>query len=1845
MATADTLTPPDGFVLDAPNPPDGFVLDAPNTPQLSAYTPTLMQRAGNLYDDVRRSPMVEKVLGRTPDEIASAPALDAAPTTADAGVMGLFDSKKPLVQPYDNPTTALDGLHNWAAGVVNSVASPGGLATVPLTGPAKIMGPIVQRALLLTFGAQGAKMGYEGAKDLVTKSMVPTPPDGFQLDDNGRSPAQTVMDVGNILAGGLMMHGLKEGVKPTPETPGAVPATDNWLPPEPATPAGVPPPPGFNLDAPSEPSPANNDSIPAPPPLPAVAPAEAVTTPLPPVDPTDPGATKNVPAVEPPMAATATASPSEQSPLPADSPLVRQTINDLTLTQQPIPRSLLDATGLTPGDNWTLNNAGTHYEFTPPEPTLTPEQQMAREAVQNMAEFRQRKAALPSTEDATNPVDDLPPPSAPVTDPALAQPDLIPVDVQAKDIAAAAQTIPRPNDLLDDIGDHFPNGVKFAGGDFDDVVNQSRGAAAALMKRTTGEPADQVLDSLHRDGLWPNIETPPQLAEAMRSAGAARLGQRAAATIAATELATQAKRTEMFEAAAYQQRGAKAKGGATEPMPANQLFVGDTFKLKGQPVTVAEHVHDAETGLPSHVRVTGAFGDQNIPADALIHVDQNTFQSPSLTQGILGKLDSLKFDTSGGHLHAFGLVPAAWNAVIDGVKLAVRGGMALKDAIDAAITALKGSGAELKDFNEPAARTWLAENFGQRQFAQQLQDATDISSALKSEVSNTLYQRRPQEEDSAFAQRIVQQMGGPDAAAAVFRDQTNGLPQPVRMAIGMQVVKSLDAAGRVADAANFFDNDLAPHTTDVAQGLAMLRAWHTMSKDGKLAMAMSKMARSREDALAPVRPDIEAAKAELERQNAAGVERTANDPAVQAGAKQAIVDKVATSLETHNGVVMELTQPWASAKVILDMARQQVAAKANELLTKQPRPIGFTAAQHLRGIMDDLAQRAADIAAGHYRGAEPGVTLKDKLVQRLGISDKAAMSLANALDKEFARQVNAAKNSLDARIARQIEKAKRGLPVDATENAMDVSIRRQLEQSRQTLGTVVRQHWTKVDAIGADLKDKLLKQAGLTSDDAARLADLIQKRFDALTSRARQAALDKLLKPVQRIAKPDLVKRLLNLSNLGAFDDTKYWNAVKAGLDLPEWNQKLRDRLAAIADQIAKLPPDRVEEAQRAQIDFLNEIERAKGISNLELGLAFYMQNILSGITTHVRVAIHTSAQMVAATSAELGQAMVEGRLHDVPLVFEALAKGTGKALTQQKDIFKTGKVVGSKLQSVAPLSVLEQVQFGKKGGATIKQGRVATAILENKAATLLNLWKYNARLITAQHMVYFKSAEEMKVALLAARQARTEGLQGRAAIDRARQILGYGAAQVRAAEAQAVREGLTGTPAKMRINEILQQGISPAMRDNARDYALRQMFLNDPYGFAGAIANIVAGAKNHENPVVSTAARVIVPFTRIAANLFNEGLNYTPVGAARAKFARTEIVGNKFADISTEVRSDLQKELYAKSAMGTTLLTAIALKAAQNLNQPNPAFTVYGAGPTNPQDKSAWRAAGGIPYSVKVGNRYVSYANTPANVMLATLGNYLDSIRDAALYGRPGAKRLAEDLPMRAAASMIGASKVIMEQPFLQSLVDIANLSSENNPEVAARGGVKTLARTASSFVVPNLVRQVDRFYDPTAYDQHSLGGILTSQVPFVRQQGRPMLNALGQPIQSPVFGMFTGSRTPDPLVQLLTDHNAWPSVPNRNQAAVNGVPLTDDEFYLYNKIRGETLARLLSQPQVPAMLDNFSKQVDSLTQRAATATNPVAQAALTKYAEKLQPGVMEEFTKAADKAAAAAVIRQRGY
>jgi hypothetical protein len=282
--------------------------------------------------------------------------------------------------------------------------------------------------------------------------------------------------------------------------------------------------------------------------------------------------------------------------------------------------------------------------------------------------------------------------------------------------------------------------------------------------------------------------------------------------------------------------------------------------------------------------------------------------------------------------------------------------------------------------------------------------------------------------------------------------------------------------------------------------------------------------------------------------------------------------------------------------------------------------------------------------------------------------------------------------------------------------------------------------------------------------------------------------------------------------------------------------------------------------------------------------------------------------------------------------------------------------------------------------------------------------------------------------------------------------------------------------------------------------------------------------------------------------------------------------------NLSLEQQQDLRAELLAKALTGTLFLTAAALMFAQFLDDDDPALALYGMGPQDPTDNKGWRERGALPHSLKVGNTYFSFALTPIAAPLSALGNLFDGERDWRIYGR---KRPAS-LATQAGVAILSSFDVLFDQPFAVGFVDLFRLAgnTQGSDETKVRSGFRRAAKTASSFVVPNEVRNIDRYFDPKVYPVRDLEGALISSVPFVRGMGgKPALNALGQPIESQPFHRFLSRQAADPLIRGLDAKGAWPTVlDDRNKVwPAKRRAMTEGEFYSYQAETGKALDRKL--------------------------------------------------------------------
>jgi hypothetical protein len=325
-------------------------------------------------------------------------------------------------------------------------------------------------------------------------------------------------------------------------------------------------------------------------------------------------------------------------------------------------------------------------------------------------------------------------------------------------------------------------------------------------------------------------------------------------------------------------------------------------------------------------------------------------------------------------------------------------------------------------------------------------------------------------------------------------------------------------------------------------------------------------------------------------------------------------------------------------------------------------------------------------------------------------------------------------------------------------------------------------------------------------------------------------------------------------------------------------------------------------------------------------------------------------------------------------------------------------------------------------------------------------------------------------------------------------------------------------------------------------------------------------------------AANIVAPVLTIPMNAFNESLNYTPIGLWRRRSSVTNLLGRDVKNLSLEQQQDLRAELLAKALTGTLFLTAAALMFAQFLDDDDPALALYGTGPRDATDNKGWRERGALPHSLKVGNTYFSFALTPIAAPLSAMGNWFDRERDVRIYG----KKRSDSLGTQAGVALLSSLDVLFEQPFMVGFVDLFRLAgnTQGSDETKVRSGFRRAAKTLSSFVVPNEVRNIDRYFDPKVYPVRDLEGALISAVPFVRGMGgKPALNALGQPIKSQPFHRFLSQQASDPLIRGLDAKGAWPTVlDDRNKVwPAKRRAMTEGEFYQYQAETGKALDRKL--------------------------------------------------------------------
>jgi GGDEF domain-containing protein len=282
--------------------------------------------------------------------------------------------------------------------------------------------------------------------------------------------------------------------------------------------------------------------------------------------------------------------------------------------------------------------------------------------------------------------------------------------------------------------------------------------------------------------------------------------------------------------------------------------------------------------------------------------------------------------------------------------------------------------------------------------------------------------------------------------------------------------------------------------------------------------------------------------------------------------------------------------------------------------------------------------------------------------------------------------------------------------------------------------------------------------------------------------------------------------------------------------------------------------------------------------------------------------------------------------------------------------------------------------------------------------------------------------------------------------------------------------EGLKGDALTKRIAE-LETAPTEAMLAKADQEAAYRTYTQP----LGAIGKWVLLGRQKFPPM-----RFIAPFITTPTNIAKFAVERTPIGLVNTMVKMSKGKVSK-ADISDEL---------AKSLVGSTLMAGIATLAAQG--------HITGGGPRDKNERYALYRTGWQPYSVKIGDKYYSYARMePLGSILGMAADLGDMVTNA---------KGADDAAARMAFCL---SKNLVSKTYLQGISTLIDAIHE--PERYGERWVQQLGGT----VIPSGVAGLARATDKELKEIDGMRDVYCSRTPGLTQFVKPRRDLWGNAIE----------------------------------------------------------------------------------------------------------------------------------
>lgn len=725
------------------------------------------------------------------------------------------------------------------------------------------------------------------------------------------------------------------------------------------------------------------------------------------------------------------------------------------------------------------------------------------------------------------------------------------------------------------------------------------------------------------------------------------------------------------------------------------------------------------------------------------------------------------------------------------------------------------------------------------------------------------------------------------------------------------------------------------------------------------------------------------------------------------------------------------------------------------------------------------------------------------------------------------------------------------------------------EEYGVTLRKIVSEYYEDTNAFKGTLVDRLMIEGDLSQSEAKEFAAVVAKEYDKLIEETKQKIFDKIkeLAPEtsNTLAEKDrkkLYQKINTALSRGKIDKKAFQNLFSDTLGFvaltPEQEQKLSD----FKDLLAIFPAGSDEYYRKLQqyntfIDSLNANNKTGRFISRLMKELFYT-NLLSGLGTlytNVRGILHT------ATPLGLVSATIKGKGDAPRLYFEAmgnLIKGLQQGLPVAKQIIKDGfNSQYASEEAKTPITPLK---------ALMAKPITESNVLEIGAKVIYAAPTYVVRTFIATDAFFKQGFREYFATIKAYDQLLHSGenrkaqdfwskvhdiaQNNKADLDRYR-------AQAESELAQYKNKGISTSKnfVGIRINELQQAERDIDIANYAELMAQRATLNNRPEGTLGQVYDVLNSAQ--KIPVIFS----VIPFIKIAINMQDTWLSYSPYGFKRAFLGRgfgqisdPEKAWNKYrmgkpiniGDYKSyqEWIDDRQLHLI-RGAIGTAALAyfAACLKDLLDDDDKKSTWNIFEKVTANISDDPAlayqFQEKDNIkPYTVRLkGGFEFSYKESVLAPMLAWMG-YAQDAKD---YGETEKDKKGSNRLM--AESFVNSSLFVKEQSFLQGFSAFAVIGGryQNSLDTAPNTISKFSIGFIKNVLYPKLYESSykgyktlagEPLYKPMNVSDDAVEGIaeqFSKNVPWLEKSiDNKVYDRLGYEVKADNFNVF-----PIPLFQ----------------------------------------------------------------------------------------------------------------